>query len=323
MSAERLEWRRVQQKRVKVNGGVVADRRRGELRHWQWHFVKLGGRRRHLRSGAKPLVRARDPARPRCHSRGAGGGTRERAPLSSPPTQQTRVSAGMSSLLVQEQVGGGFRLKRHRRAHKHISLRRSSTEPYWACPEDLCEAIVDPRPVRVAGRWRAPKAGRHTKAAANSVGSIQKTCSPPTRSRRREARHRRSRWSTPTATREPKKISSDSANDTNCRPARKRAAASRRSTSSAKKRTTHRVKAGNWRPRWTSTWRPPHALHATSCSWRRTATSSATSASPSTRRRRSARPRSQTATASPTNSSVRRRTTNSKNSTSTTITRAS
>jgi sugar lactone lactonase YvrE len=83
----------------------------------------------------------------------------ERAALSSPQTRQARVGAGMSSLLVQEEVGGGFRLKRHRRAHKHISLRRSSTEPYWACPEDLCEAIVDPRPVRIAGRWKAPEGG--------------------------------------------------------------------------------------------------------------------------------------------------------------------
>ncbi len=37
-----------------------------------------------------------------------------------------------------------------------ISLARSSTTPYWACPESFCDAIVDPEPVRStrAGRVR-------------------------------------------------------------------------------------------------------------------------------------------------------------------------
>ena len=45
---------------------------------------------------------------------------------------------------------------RKRAARPGIALERSASEPYWACPKGLCEAIVDPPAVRSAGRWRLP-----------------------------------------------------------------------------------------------------------------------------------------------------------------------
>jgi alpha-tubulin suppressor-like RCC1 family protein len=52
-----------------------------------------------------------------------------------------------------------------RRVHEQsrISLKKSSTTPYWACPESFCDAIVDPRPARIAGahsmRFAMPDGG--------------------------------------------------------------------------------------------------------------------------------------------------------------------
>jgi alpha-tubulin suppressor-like RCC1 family protein len=52
-----------------------------------------------------------------------------------------------------------------RREHlqSHISLTKSATTPYWACPESFCDAIVDPRPTRSAGdgpvRFAMPDGG--------------------------------------------------------------------------------------------------------------------------------------------------------------------
>jgi alpha-tubulin suppressor-like RCC1 family protein len=37
-----------------------------------------------------------------------------------------------------------------------ISAIPSATEPHWACPDGLCDAILDPRPTFTAGRWRLP-----------------------------------------------------------------------------------------------------------------------------------------------------------------------
>ncbi len=46
----------------------------------------------------------------------------------------------------------GHRRLRHQR--RGFSLTRSSERPYWACPEGLCEAIVDPPPVKRTARGR-------------------------------------------------------------------------------------------------------------------------------------------------------------------------
>ncbi len=50
---------------------------------------------------------------------------------------------------------------RHRAPRAAISLKPSRTKPYWACPEDLCEEIIDPQPIRASGHWKLPAgAGR-------------------------------------------------------------------------------------------------------------------------------------------------------------------
>ncbi len=50
---------------------------------------------------------------------------------------------------------------RHRALRAGISLKPSKTKPYWACPEDLCEEIIDPQPIRASGHWKLPAgAGR-------------------------------------------------------------------------------------------------------------------------------------------------------------------
>jgi alpha-tubulin suppressor-like RCC1 family protein len=48
--------------------------------------------------------------------------------------------------------------QRDRAAQGGISLTPSATTPHWACPQGLCEAIVDPPPVKTAARWRLPAA---------------------------------------------------------------------------------------------------------------------------------------------------------------------
>jgi hypothetical protein len=51
------------------------------------------------------------------------------------------------------------RRERRRSPHAGISLTPSTTEPYWACPQEGCEAIIDPRPVGVPGHWALPAGG--------------------------------------------------------------------------------------------------------------------------------------------------------------------
>lgn len=61
-------------------------------------------------------------------------------------SRQARPAHGKASVSVAALM---------RRVHKEsrVSLKKSSTTPYWACPESLCDAIVDPRPVKsAAGR---------------------------------------------------------------------------------------------------------------------------------------------------------------------------
>jgi DNA-binding beta-propeller fold protein YncE len=50
----------------------------------------------------------------------------------------------------------------HRRAPERasgISLTPSTTRPYWACPEGLCEAIIDPTSAQASHRWALPAGG--------------------------------------------------------------------------------------------------------------------------------------------------------------------
>ncbi len=48
---------------------------------------------------------------------------------------------------------------RTRARQSGISLTPSTTEPYWACPDGPCDAIVDPRPVWTGHQWRLPATG--------------------------------------------------------------------------------------------------------------------------------------------------------------------
>jgi sugar lactone lactonase YvrE len=52
------------------------------------------------------------------------------------------------------------RFLRHRRARESgISLTPTKSKPYWACPESLCGAIVDPVSMTSSHRWRSPGGG--------------------------------------------------------------------------------------------------------------------------------------------------------------------
>jgi alpha-tubulin suppressor-like RCC1 family protein len=63
-----------------------------------------------------------------------------------------------------------------RRLHEQsrISLKKSSTTPYWACPESFCDAIVDPRPARIAAgrsmRFAMPDGGPEFEGAGEEGG---------------------------------------------------------------------------------------------------------------------------------------------------------
>jgi alpha-tubulin suppressor-like RCC1 family protein len=54
-------------------------------------------------------------------------------------------------------------LMRRQHMQSRISVRKSATTPYWACPESFCDAIVDPRPARTAAgrsmRFAMPDGG--------------------------------------------------------------------------------------------------------------------------------------------------------------------
>ncbi len=69
----------------------------------------------------------------------------------------------MSTSLMPSGPGAGKpfsgRGVRRRPPRAGISLTPSETEPYWACPEGACEAIIDPRSVRVSGHWALPAGG--------------------------------------------------------------------------------------------------------------------------------------------------------------------
>ena len=51
-----------------------------------------------------------------------------------------------------------------------ISLTPSGDEPYWACPQGICEAIVDPAPIRVDGHWALPDGGRLLEGSGEKGG---------------------------------------------------------------------------------------------------------------------------------------------------------
>ncbi len=48
---------------------------------------------------------------------------------------------------------------RTRARQSGISLTPSAIEPYWACPDGPCDAILDPRPTLTGGKWQLPATG--------------------------------------------------------------------------------------------------------------------------------------------------------------------
>jgi len=73
----------------------------------------------------------------------------------------TASLSGLSEVVPGAHAGHARRVRK--RARKGISLTPSSTEAHWACPEEACEAIVDPAPqmVKVKGvtRFALPDGG--------------------------------------------------------------------------------------------------------------------------------------------------------------------
>src|SRR5215467_12181234 len=58
------------------------------------------------------------------------------------------------------QVAAASSTKFHSRGSEAgVSPTRSATSPYWACPEGPCDAIIDPLPVRAAGRYALRQGG--------------------------------------------------------------------------------------------------------------------------------------------------------------------
>jgi IPT/TIG domain len=52
--------------------------------------------------------------------------------------------------------GGGASIA-IRKATSEVLATKSASAPHWACPNSLCEAIVDPQPVKVAGHYALPQ----------------------------------------------------------------------------------------------------------------------------------------------------------------------
>jgi sugar lactone lactonase YvrE len=75
--------------------------------------------------------------------------------------------AGVASATVQAKPAAGRQagttatlFPRHARARESgISLTPTRSKPYWACPESLCGAIVDPVSMTSSHRWRSPGGG--------------------------------------------------------------------------------------------------------------------------------------------------------------------
>jgi alpha-tubulin suppressor-like RCC1 family protein len=83
------------------------------------------------------------------------------------------LPARAASVSASDHASGGHgvagKAQRERPSSSAVSLTPSATKPYWSCPSGLCEAIIDPRPVRVAGRYALP-AGSIATASRTAEG---------------------------------------------------------------------------------------------------------------------------------------------------------
>ncbi|HEX3510917.1 MAG TPA: IPT/TIG domain-containing protein [Solirubrobacteraceae bacterium] len=74
---------------------------------------------------------------------------------------------GAGSVLTRHSLHGFRRVQR-----AGISLTRSSKEPYWACPESICDAIVEPPPTAIDVHGRPRFAARVTGALFQGSGEL-------------------------------------------------------------------------------------------------------------------------------------------------------
>jgi hypothetical protein len=62
------------------------------------------------------------------------------------------------------------RVARERAHQSGVSLEPSASQPYWACPRGVCEAIVDPPARKVGGHWMLPDSARALEGSGEKGG---------------------------------------------------------------------------------------------------------------------------------------------------------
>lgn len=92
----------------------------------------------------------------------ASGGGR-RSPASDPV-------APLTALAPAAPPSGAAGIARARSLQSGVSLTPSATEPHWACPQSLCESIVDPPAQRTAAGWRLPGATQTLEGSGEKGG---------------------------------------------------------------------------------------------------------------------------------------------------------
>jgi streptogramin lyase len=106
-------------------------------------------------------IAAHVPAEAAAPSSGGLGGSPLSAPQASSVAQQSKRGPGGLS------EAQGYR---NRPPVPGISNMPSTTEPYYACPHSLCEAIIDPKPIKVDGHWKLPGARRALEGSGEGGG---------------------------------------------------------------------------------------------------------------------------------------------------------
>ncbi len=115
-----------------------------------------------LGGGSAGLARGGVEPRP-----GTGAGEGGRSALAAPISAR---ALGASPLA--EALPGGPRtaIASERALQSGVSLVPSTSEPHWACPQGVCEAIVDPPPHFVDGHWTLPDSARALEGGGEKGG---------------------------------------------------------------------------------------------------------------------------------------------------------